>query len=271
MINLKNQNELLNNQYNNTNKLDVRIYLHERFSTNSYGWFKWVFDQLQQIPPNSKILELGCGNGGIWEVNLKHIPEDWEIILSDFSEGMLKKANENLSKVRGRFQYKIIDAQSIDYEDNSFDVVIANHMLYHIPDLDLALSEIKRVLKQGGLFFATTMGITNLKELKDLLLEFDQTINYSIGSAAKEFGLETGSAKLLSFYNELEIRKYEDSLEITEALPLVDYVLSFSGVSNINEIIVGQKLSEFHEFIENKINESGKIHVSKDSGILIAR
>ncbi len=59
---------------------------------------------------------------------------------------------------RTRVQFKEIDAQSIPFEDETFDAVIANHMLYHVPDRPKAIAEIKRVLKPGGRLIATTIG-----------------------------------------------------------------------------------------------------------------
>ena len=62
-----------------------------------------------------------------------------------------------------------MDAQSISYEDEIFDAVIANHMLYHVPDRMKAIAEIKRVLKWGGRFIATTVGSHHLKEMNNWL------------------------------------------------------------------------------------------------------
>ncbi|MDQ6661804.1 MAG: class I SAM-dependent methyltransferase [Chloroflexota bacterium] len=85
------QNYLLTGQYNNADKLNARISLHQRFSTNPYDWHRWVFDQFQ-IPPQARILEIGCGPGTLWLKNQDRISKDWNITLSDLSEGMLQEA-----------------------------------------------------------------------------------------------------------------------------------------------------------------------------------
>src|ERR1700758_5420037 len=87
MSDLTNQSYLLNEQYKDAANLNARIQLHARFSTNKRGWNRWVFDQFK-IPPNGRILELGCGPGKLWSSNLDGIGADWQITLSDFSEGM---------------------------------------------------------------------------------------------------------------------------------------------------------------------------------------
>jgi SAM-dependent methyltransferase len=102
--------EYLAKQYRDGTNLNARILLHMKFSTNPYGWFGWVFDQFN-LPAQGRILELGCGAGTLWMDNLERIPPGWEIILSDFSDGMLNQAQANLSQKRSFF-FKQVDARS---------------------------------------------------------------------------------------------------------------------------------------------------------------
>jgi len=126
MSKLSDQKYLLTEQYKNASNLNARFQLHERFSTNKYGWHRWVFDQLH-LPPSCRILELGCGPGYLWLKNNDRIPDGWEITLSDFSPGMLQEAQQNLSPSDHPFTFEVIDAQSIPFADESFDAIIANH------------------------------------------------------------------------------------------------------------------------------------------------
>jgi hypothetical protein len=57
------QQYLKTDQYRDASNLDARALIHQRFSTNTYGWFRWVFDALLKLPANARILELGCGHG----------------------------------------------------------------------------------------------------------------------------------------------------------------------------------------------------------------
>src|SRR5688572_29593385 len=131
---------LTKDQYKDAGNLNARIELHRRFSTNPYGWFNWVFDTLVQLPPDAKILELGCGSAELWMNIADKIPANWDITLSDLSQGMLDAARSNLAVIRGNFKFEQIDAQSIPHKDASFDAVIANHMLYHVPQRPKAIA-----------------------------------------------------------------------------------------------------------------------------------
>ncbi len=158
---------LKSDQYRDSSNLDARVVIHQRFSTNSYGWFKWVFDKLTKFPENAKILELGCGPAYLWKENINRIPSGWDITLSDLSSGMVDAAWRNLVVTGRAFHFKEIDAQSIPFENETFDAVIANHMLYHVPDRPKAITEIKRILKPSGRLVATTVGENHMKEMMD--------------------------------------------------------------------------------------------------------
>jgi cyclopropane fatty-acyl-phospholipid synthase-like methyltransferase len=60
--------EFLTRQYRDASKLDARIALHQRFSTNPYGLQAWIFDHLD-LPDEAGILDVGCGPGRLWQEN----------------------------------------------------------------------------------------------------------------------------------------------------------------------------------------------------------
>ncbi len=154
-------------QYRDATNLDTRRALHARFSTNPYGWLPWVFDHLQALPPTSAVLELGCGPGTLWQENAERIPPQWAVTLTDYSHGMVMEARRQVGSRAPAFHFAQADAQSLPFADAAFDAVIANHMLYHVPDRERAYREISRVLRPGGQFFAATNGRNALVALTD--------------------------------------------------------------------------------------------------------
>jgi ubiquinone/menaquinone biosynthesis C-methylase UbiE len=267
MSQLSNQEYLLTSQYKDASKLNARVQLHVRFSTNKYGWQRWVFDQLQ-LAPGSRVLELGCGPGYLWLENLDRVAGSWDITLSDFSPGMLETARQNLSQDRVRFKFELFDAQSIPFDGESFDVVVANQMLYHIPDRSKAFSEIRRVLKPGGRFFAATNGQAHLRELGELVHSFvsetpSETENLFAGMLS--FSLENGYEQLAAWFADVSLRRYEDSLAVTEAAPLADYILSTSKAASI-----ALDRQAFTSFIEQRLVLEGVVRITKDAGIFVA-
>lgn len=256
------QQYLKNDQYRNSANLDARIEIHRRFSTNPYGWCRWVFDTLTKLPGNANILELGCGPGFLWKENASRIPAGWNITLSDLSPGMLDAAWRNLVVTGRAFEFKEIDAQSIPFEDETFDAVIANHMLYHVPDRSKAVAEIKRVLKPKGYLFASTIGKYHLRELADWL----RPVNESFESFGSPFTLENGLDQLKQSFSKLSVTRYADNLHVTDVHAILAYIRSSMHAKELSE----EKLAKLQRDLENELKEKGKIFISKDSGLFEA-
>lgn len=265
MSRYRDQHYLQTDQYRDATNLDARIQLHQRFSINQYGWFPWVFERFD-LPAVCDLLELGCGPGLLWLQNRDQIPEGWTLTLSDFSPGMLQQARQNLGTDDRRFQYEVIDAQSIPFADGCFDGVIANHMLYHVPDREQAFEEIRRVLRPGGRLYASTVGQTHMQELVELVRRFGSGAALWDEQFSESFLLENGREQILRWFPRVALHRYEDALEITEAGPLVAYVAS--TISHAED--VRHRLQEFVRFVEQELAQHHAIRVTKDSGIFEA-
>ena len=257
---------LLAKQYKDSSNLNARARLHAEFSTNKYGWMRWVFDQLD-LPERCRILELGCGPGWLWRQNLQGIPTGWDITLSDFSPGILADAKDALADAGRAFMFEVIDAQTIPFADESSDALIANHMLYHVPDLDKALAEIRRVLKDGGRFYATTNGVNHMKELADLVQPLAPELPFVQRANSKAFGLENGRTKLERCFGDVSQRRYEDSLKVPEAEPLAAWVLSVRGAT---DAFTDKNVAKLRHLIDKRIASTGSFHVTKSVGMFVA-
>lgn len=264
---------LLTEQYKDSSNLRARTQLHRRYSTNTYGWTRWVFDFLALLPDNSRVLEIGCGPCDLWIANLHRIPSGWQIVLSDLSPGMLQTAQDLLVSRAGRFTFREVDAQDIPFDDDSFDAVIANHMLYHLPDLDRGLSEIQRVLKPAGRLFAATNGIEHMAEMEELGRKFLRSHqiewNEVEGSESKydlPFNLQNGEEILSSRFTQISLRRYADSLRVTDVQPLYAYF-----TSSIHRNVEQKYQEAFLTFLESEMADAGGvIQIQKETGLFQA-
>jgi ubiquinone/menaquinone biosynthesis C-methylase UbiE len=263
MSDLNDQNYLLAKQYNTSTNLNARIELELRFSTSPESWFHWIFDRLQ-IPAHGRVLEIGSGSGMLWRENLDRIPADWQITLSDFSAGMLNDAQQNLGENAERFRFVQCDAQAIPFADDSFDCVIANHMLYHVPDRARAFAEIRRVLASEGHFYAATGGEAHLQEIKQLFERMG--IGNSWPTGVTSFSVQNGAAQMRPWFAQVEIIAFEDSLVIPEVEPLIAFTRSFVPSSVITE----SKVQQLREMVEQELAEHGALHVTKETGLFVA-
>lgn len=250
---------LLTQQYHNASRLTTRAALHARFSTNPTRWFPWLFERFQ-TPASSAVLELGCGPGWLWLSNRERIPTDWQITLTDFSEGMLAEARQNLTSVPHPFSFAVADVQAIPYPDDSFDMVIANHMLYHAPDIPAALAEIRRILKAGGRFYASTLAGDYMHELAQFLPRRRP--------AHLSFNLDNGAELLAAQFGHVALYRYDNTLVVTEAEPLIAYLVSMTPHSALD---LHERISRYAgPLVERALEEHGELRLTANAGLFEA-
>ena len=250
----------LKEEYADSANVDARLELYRRFGTNTYGWQRWAFDRLLELPSRARILELGCGPGTLWLENRERIPADWEVTLSDFSDGMLEDARANLGELGGRFSFEVVDIQSIPFADSRFDAVIANFMLYHVSDCARALAEVRRVLRRGGRFFSATVGDDHLKEMRELIDRFAAL------PPRPDFLLGDARDELAELFSPITLHRFDNALVVTEAEPLVAYVLSTKTLSWSDEA----QPEAFRRFVADEIARRGAIRITVDAGLFEA-
>lgn len=243
------EQEQVREQYATDANLRARIELHDRFSTSTLSYPRWVFDGYD-FGDDADVLEVGCGNGMIWRENLDRIPPGWWLTLTDLSPGMVETARGVLGD---RATYVATDVQELPFGEASFDAVIANHMLFHVEDRPRALGEIARVLRPGGQFRATTIGLEHLRRLRELVPpreggQWEKT--------RERFTVEQVSKELAPFFVDVELEPYEDSLEVTELEPLLDFVRSRGDVTE-------EELEPLRRAAEMEIAERGSFYVPK--------
>ena len=255
---------LRNDQYKDSSNLSARADLHQRFSTNQTGWHFWVYNQFD-FPQECNILELGCGPGYLWKQNQKRIQTGWDINASDISLGMLEEARVALENQPG-FRYTVHDACKIPFHENFFDAVIANHMLYHIPEIPSALEEINRVLKQGCCLYAATNGSAHMQEIKDWKSRFFPNQEDPVwGTETLRFSMENGEDLLQKKFGDICFLEYPDSLLVDQVEPIIRYIRSYTTLEETDP-----RTKRLRLFLQNQISENGSIQITKDSGMFKA-
>ena len=268
MLDLVNMNEMeqkLKKQYKDASNISARINLHRDYSLNPVSWFEWIFNQCA-FESGYSVLELGCGDASLWSRNVERIPANMDILLTDISYGMIRDAVRNLSDNGSQFRYEVMDAHQIYKLDDSFDRIIANHVLFYCEDIPQVLAECRRVLKNGGRFLCSTYGKQHMREITDLVQQFHKEIVLSAEVLYERFGLENGENLLAPYFPEIQMRRYEDAIEIAEAEPLISYILSCHG--NQNQLLLNQ-YKEFREFVSARVADG--FYITKDAGIFLCR
>lgn len=248
--------------YRDSSRLNARIELWKRYSKGQgAGVADWIFEP-GTIPENADVLEVGCGTGHFWINDLHRVPARWRITLSDVSPGMVEECKAGLGGASRSFSFQVIDASSIPFENNSFDLVIASYMLYHVPDVDSALVEISRVLRSGGVLIASTNSEQHIAEIREIQTRFGPG-----GSAAdsvnrlNSFSMETGEAQLRKRFGDVAALNDSEVLAVEDAEIVVSYVLSLDGEFDESAV---------RNHVENQIVKTGAFSVTRSTGFFVA-
>ena len=254
-------------QYADADNLNARVRLHEEHDTADRDWWQWVFDRVD-LPDGARVLELGCGPGYLWRDVADRLPADASILLTDFSRGMVTEARGTLAAAGiGNGGADCVEAdlataaaESLPVADDSVDVVVANHMLYHV-DRDAALPEIRRVLRPGGRLYATTNGEDNLAELRGMIT----AVSDFVPPSATKFSLESGSEQLAAHFAGVERYERDSALRVPEVEPLVAYAGSLSAIER-------EELAAFTDRAAERLEASdGPLRIEKSMGLFVAR
>ncbi|HUS62673.1 MAG TPA: methyltransferase domain-containing protein, partial [Acidimicrobiales bacterium] len=174
-----------------------------------FDMFGWVLDLAGlQGGAGERILDVGCGNGN-YEKALATRGHSGPVVAMDLSLGMLATIS---SPTRLR-----ADAQSLPLRTGCVDVVLAPHMLDHVPDIGRAATEMRRVLRPGGTCVAVTNGDGNLREVRHLV---EQSIGggWTMKRFSDVFSLENGASQLaVAFDNIVKVDCPPGQVVVTDA------------------------------------------------------
>jgi DNA-binding transcriptional MerR regulator/phospholipid N-methyltransferase len=269
IIHMTQQKEEIIKQYKESGNLQKRINIHA-YSTSKTNWYQWVFDGLQ-LESGMKVLELGCGNGMLWIAMRHQLPKDLQIFMTDSSENMLQSAKNKIGEYAELYKEKNIqfvflqkDAESFSIEENGFDRIIANHMLYHVTNENRykLLETCERLLKSEGMFYASTVGNTHLRELFSLVKEFDHKIDVP-NWMTKNFELENGAEQLKQVFANVMVEEQDNDLLVPNPQAIYDYIDSWPG--NVKEILNGRE-KEWMKYLQTKISEETPYFIHKSTG-----
>ncbi len=258
--------KLVKNQYNTSKNLESRANLHAIYSTSTVSWFRWLFEHYD-LQAGQRVLVCGGGPGWVWYSNLDLVPTGVELVFTDVSSGMVAEAEERLKSAEFSITCHTMDILDIPYADNSFDLVTANHMLYHVPDLPKAIEELRRIVKPTGKVIASTVGDNHMIELHTFRSHLLAVEENRAPITQMSFRLENGHTLLGKQFASVTVHCFDDALAVTEFEPLLAYVMSSTiyAVSDSTESIIAAR-NHFNKIV----SQSGAYSIQKAVGIFIA-
>jgi SAM-dependent methyltransferase len=255
----------LAHQYRDSSKLMARMALHMK-----YGQAGSMIDlpRVLDLPTGARVLEVGCGPGRFWERAADRVPADLDILLTDLSPGMVEEAVQRVRSV-GRWRAvrgEPADVCALPFDDGAFDVVLAMHMLYHATDPQVAIGEIARVLRPGGMAVASTNGLDNLSAL--MALGYAALGGSPVDRGAAAFSLEVGEPMMRHWFDRVEVRRSTDVLRVTDPADVVAYLLSYPPGDDAGP----EARARLDAEVRNAFSAGGGVFcVTRDAGYILGR
>jgi SAM-dependent methyltransferase len=273
------QRRLKTQAYANSDNLLARanIYRYQQPRIDLIGW------TLEQVAwrGDERVLDVGCGPGRYLRRLAEYRQREGQrpglrLIGMDLSHGMLADLARDWDAAAPLPQRAVADVQALPLPDASCDVALAMHMLYHVPDIERAARELRRVLRPGGVLLAVTNGEGHLDEI-------DQATWDAVAALAGKpptiphrssgrFRLENGAPLLHSAFDHVEQRDALSTLLVPEAAPVVAYVNSTrSMVEKLlpQEITWVALLAEVERRVAATIAEQGVFRVRTHTGVFV--
>jgi SAM-dependent methyltransferase len=213
---------LRDQQYGDTSRLDARSSLHQRFSTSKVTIAQFEA-ALVDWHHDDRVLECGAGTGRFWTNDAT--PKSIHLTVTDLSPAMVAAAAD--SAARNGFTSvtpRECDVQGLPFPSDSFDVVVANHMLYHVPDPDLAISELARVMAPAGVVIVATNGYGHMAALNEAIAA---VFGGHAEGLYEVFGIESGEARLRAQFRTIAWHAFDNDLVVTDLDAALAYCLSY--------------------------------------------
>lgn len=266
-----NDPDAVRRMYTTDEALNIRQATHDQYSEAKIDFAGWALGNVKWRG-DERVLDVGCGPGR-WVPSIRQqLPNVSYYGLDLYSSMML--THPALACVT------VGDAQRIPFADATFDVVMANHMLFHVPDVERALREFRRVLKPGGVVMATTNSVQNLPEVQALmrraitLLVPPGTTNIRVPPQHTDlFTLESGTRLLSRYFYAVVRYDLPGKLVFPSADPLLAYIDSTRSMRE-SELPAGVLWDDMmmivREQISRLIDHFGELTINKLSGLLVA-
>jgi ubiquinone/menaquinone biosynthesis C-methylase UbiE len=249
--------------YADAAKLDDRRNIYA-YRSPKFDLVESVLDQLSVLPA-WRVLDVGCGPG-TYLAALQGRDPSLKITGVDLSQGMLASARD-----AGVSSVAVSDAITLPFRSATFDAVMANHMLYHVEHIDRAVTELRRVLRPGGMLLAVTNAQQHFAEFDALLA----TVSGRDGwwRPSHRFVLDNGGSYLQEMFDEVEVVRFDGELRVPEVEPVVRFARSMRDLSGQGyaDAEWDSLMTDFEHAVAEVIASDGAFRTRTDTGVFVCR
>jgi len=211
--------ERLLEQYGDSLRFRTRVDAHREFGERKESFHAWLVDRLDP-QSGDHVADVGCGPGDYFQLLAGR---GARVVGCDLSPGMAQEAR------RAGFRTVVADAQHLPLASGTFERVMCNHVLYHVPDQRAALLELHRIARPGGTVLIATNGTDTLREFDEVARQAGRDLGHELPARRRSpFTLEDGEV-VRSVFPSARVERFENRLVFPEPEPAIDYLRSWIG------------------------------------------
>ncbi len=265
------QSDAVRRMYSSENALRTRQDIHDQFSLPAIDYPQWALSNVSWRG-DERVLDVGCGPGRWFAPLIESLPAV-EYTGVDLFPVMVVGHPQHDRLVQA-------DAAYLPFAAQQFDVVMANHMLFHVDDPEKAVVECARVLKPDGFLMATTNSVTTMPQLQTLirraitlLMPPGATAMHIPAHHTDNFTLESGTRLLARHFYAVVRYDLPGTLVFPAVEPVIAYLESTRMVRE-TELPTGVNWDDVMLIVREQVNRVidhfGQLEVQKLSGLLVA-
>lgn len=247
-----------------------------RYAEQPVDLYDWALEQTGWRD-DARVIDVGCGNGHYLRRLAERLAAP-SLVGIDLSRGMLADLVRSWDRTLPPPHLLQGDVQALPLADTCCDTALAMHMLYHVPDIERAVGELRRVLRPGGVLLVATNSERDKNELADAVARAIEVVTGvrapSPLRADRRFSLETGASYLERSFAHVEPRELAGALTIPEIDPLVRYVQS-TRASIESALPAGASwdaiIAEFERTVTDVISSEGLFRITTCVGLFVCR
>ncbi|WP_445517255.1 class I SAM-dependent methyltransferase [Streptomyces sp. NEAU-174] len=268
--------------FHDTRMLDVKQWVHNAFRTNPKSMLDHMIDNLA-LTGAEDLLDLGCGNAFVLEGLRPHLAEG-TITGLDIAPAVLEAARQRLHGTATACTW--IEASADDLSmlgDDAFDRVMANYMIHYVPDLDRCFSEVRRVMRPGGIFQLTTDRTDSMLEMYQVHFAALKAMNAPEdlfkATPKGRLSLANGAGVLGKHFEQIQTVDWQDQLRFTDPEPFMLFYevghnhccVSSEPDERLSEDFFGELRDRVRAQVTQAIAANGYFAVMKYTGSFLCR
>lgn len=268
------QDDLVRKHYSTDDHLRIRQEIHDKYTIPDRSFADWVLDRIPWHG-GERLLDVGCGNGLYYSKLKVHQPE-LDYIGIDLMPSMV----ENHPLAGDKNRVFLGNAEKLPFPDHSFDIVMANHMMHHIDNIEVALSEFQRVLAPSGIVVIATNSMATMPELQVLMRRAIVLLTRTGAASVRapemptdRFALENGIRMLTRQFFSIVRHDLPSALVFPDVDPAMTYLESTRDLREASlpeDVVWEDVMMIMRQQINQLIKHLGELVINKQAGVLIA-